>query len=460
MSDSQTTTLPTSWTLAPLSDIAEINPKLDKADVADSLEVSFVPMPAVQATTGEINVTETRQFGQVKKGYTAFREGDVLFAKITPCMENGKMAIVPKVRNGLAFGSTEFHVLRARSGINAHYIYHFVSSQRFRYDAEHNMTGAVGQRRVPTAYLTDHPIPIPPSCAQNRIVAKIEELLSELCNGIESLETALDQLKVYRQAVLKHAFEGKLTAAWREDRSNSGDLRWSSAALGDLLDLVTSGSRGWAKYYSSKGNVFIRAQNLKNDRLELDDIAFVQIPENSEGTRTRVQVGDILITITGANVTKTGIVKEGIGPAYVSQHVALARPTEVLVSEFLYWFLVAEAAGRKQLNAAAYGAGKPGLNLDNIRSVVIPLPTKLEQTEIVNRINSILSVVQNCEAAIDAELKRSDALRQSILDKAFSGELVEDHPDDEPACALLQGLKVAKTISGKDGKKNNRRNAA
>ena len=259
MSDSQTTTLPTSWTLAPLSDIAEINPKLDKADVADSLEVSFVPMPAVQATTGEINVTETRQFGQVKKGYTAFREGDVLFAKITPCMENGKMAIVPKVRNGLAFGSTEFHVLRARSGINAHYIYHFVSSQRFRYDAEHNMTGAVGQRRVPTAYLTDHPIPIPPSCAQNRIVAKIEELLSELCNGIESLETALDQLKVYRQAVLKHAFEGKLTAAWREDRSNSGDLRWSSAALGDLLDLVTSGSRGWAKYYSSKGNVFIRA---------------------------------------------------------------------------------------------------------------------------------------------------------------------------------------------------------
>ena len=173
-----------------------------------------------------------------------------------------------------------------------------------------------------------------------------------------------------------------------------------------------------------------------------------------------MQVGDILITITGANVTKTGIVKEGIGPAYVSQHVALARPTEVLVSEFLYWFLVAEAAGRKQLNAAAYGAGKPGLNLDNIRSVVIPLPTKLEQTEIVNRINSILSVVQNCEAAIDAELKRSDALRQSILDKAFSGELVEDHPDDEPACALLQGLKVAKTISGKDGKKNNRRNAA
>ena len=96
MKDFHAIHLPPSWALSPLSDVAAINPKLDKADFINSMEVSFIPMPAVEARTGVVNVTEKRPFGEVKKGYTAFREGDVLFAKITPCMENGKMAVVPK----------------------------------------------------------------------------------------------------------------------------------------------------------------------------------------------------------------------------------------------------------------------------------------------------------------------------------------------------------------------------
>jgi len=300
--------------------------------------------------------------------------------------------------------------LQPNEALHQMYLYYYLTTKvlSLRGDSTGSAQGVISK-----ADLGQIEIPAAPLAEQKRIIANIEELISELDNGIESLKTAREQLQVYRQAVLKHAFEGKLTAAWREDRVNGDELNWSNAVLGDLLELVTSGSRGWAKYYSSKGDVFIRAQNLKYDRLDLDDVAFVQIPEKSEGTRTRVQVGDVLITITGANVTKA----EDIGTAYVSQHVALARPTEALLSEFLHWFLVSEAAGRKQLNASAYGAGKPGLNLDNIKSVVVPLPTKQEQMEIINRLNSILSVVQNCEAGIDVELKRSDALRQSILKK-------------------------------------------
>lgn len=264
------------------------------------------------------------------------------------------------------------------------------------------------------------PIPLPPFDDQKRIVAKIETLFSELNKGIKSLKTAREQLKVYRQAVLKHAFEGKLTAQWREKNERQA---WRTRKLGELLSFLTSGSRGWAAYYADKGDIFIRAQNLKYDRLDLEDIAYVSLPEKSEGKRTRVQVGDLLITITGANVTKLGYVKEELGDAYVSQHVALCRPGDEISTEFLYWYLVAEAAGRGQLNKSAYGAGKPGLNLDNIRSVDIPLPDAVEQNLIAKKIEELLSVEENIASTIDNEIGRIEALRQSILKEAFSGQL-------------------------------------
>ena len=450
------TNLPNGWKLADLCEVAEVNPRLDKSAHTGNPTVSFVPMPGVEAGTGAIDVSQTRSFEEVKKGYTPFREGDVLFAKITPCMENGKMAVVPPLKNGLGFGSTEFHVLRPYGEISAQYIYFFISSESFRRDAEHNMTGAVGQRRVPTSYLADKSVPVPPALEQRRIVAKIKELFSELDKGIESLKTAQAQLKVYRQAVLKHAFEGKLTAQWREENSATP---WTQTTLGSQLSFLTSGSRGWAKFYAEHGDKFIRAQNLKHDWLDLADMAFVDLPDKSEGMRTRVQIGDLLITITGANVTKTAFVTSDIGTAYVSQHVALARPVEGSNTEFLYWYLVSESAGRKQLTASAYGAGKPGLNLENIRSVKIPLPSAEEQTEIVSRINTILSSERNISAQIDIQLARSEALRQSILKKAFSGQLVPQDLHDEPASVLLDRIRAErkKAVKNNHARKTKKR---
>jgi type I restriction enzyme S subunit len=172
-------------------------------------------MPAVGAGDGRVDLTQTRPFSEVKKGYTPFKEGDVLFAKITPCMENGKIAVAPALANGLGFGSTEFHVLRPYLGISARYLYYFLSRRKFRDEAERNMTGAVGQRRVPTAYLSERCIPIPPAPEQTRIVLKISELFSEIDKGVEYLSSALVQLAAYRYSILKHAFEGSLTDDWR-----------------------------------------------------------------------------------------------------------------------------------------------------------------------------------------------------------------------------------------------------
>ena len=446
------TAVPNSWAVAQIADVAEVNPGLDKSEVDDQLEVSFVPMPAVDAGNGRMDVTATRRFSEVKKGYTPFREGDVLFAKITPCMENGKMAVVPALQNGHGFGSTEFHVLRPGEGVSAKYLYYFVSSQQFRRDAEHNMTGAVGQRRVPAPYLSRQEIPVPPTNEQCRIVAKIEELFSELDKGVESLITAREQLKAYRQSVLKYAFEGRLIGALRHRNS-----LWPERPLGELIEFLTSGSRGWADYYSDHGDLFIRAQNLKHDRLDFSDIAFVRLPEgNTEGVRTRVRLGDVLITITGANVTKTGIVDRDLGAAYVSQHVALCRLKEALLPEFLYWYLLAEAGGRRLLNEAAYGAGKPGLNLDNIRTVLIPVPSVAEQRAVVSFITTALESEDRLRSDVSAAESQTAALRQSILKQAFSGQLVAQDASDEPASVLLERIRAEQEEGGAKKRRNNK----
>lgn len=214
------TDLPSGWALTRLSEICEINPRVDKSAFEPDTVVSFVGMPAVEAETGKIDVSETRTFSQVKQGYTPFKKNDVLFAKITPCMENGKMAIVPEMVGEYGFGSTEFHVLRPAQGVDPKYIYLAVSNQGFRYHAEHNMTGAVGQKRVPASVLEEHELGLPPFNEQRRIVEKIEAMFDEIDKGVESLHSARTALGLYRQSLLKSAFEGRLTADWRAQNAD------------------------------------------------------------------------------------------------------------------------------------------------------------------------------------------------------------------------------------------------
>ena len=200
------------WQFVKLHEIAEINPRLDKSVYADDLTVSFVPMPAVEAGTGVMDVSQIRPLHEVKKGYTHFQESDVLFAKITPCMENGKMAVVPPLRNKLGFGSTEFHVLRTSNQASEQYIFYFVSSEKFRRNAEHNMTGAVGQRRVPATWLANEHVPLPPLPEQRIIVARIEKSLSQITRLLKETDAQLIKTKSLRQSILKQAFSGQLVA--------------------------------------------------------------------------------------------------------------------------------------------------------------------------------------------------------------------------------------------------------
>lgn len=200
-----------SWENGILMDFCKINPKkINTKEFDDDMIVSFIPMPCVSDIWGKIIKKELRKLGEVKKGYTNFCEGDVLFAKITPCMENGKSAIVDKLENDIGFGSTEFYVLRCdENKLNNKYLHYFVRQKTFRDEAKGEMTGAVGQQRVPKTFLENYKMKVPTIEEQQEIVNILDKLLAKY-NKIKNLEQQLEKIELLKKAILAKAFRGEL----------------------------------------------------------------------------------------------------------------------------------------------------------------------------------------------------------------------------------------------------------
>ncbi|MGG1417541.1 restriction endonuclease subunit S [Bacillus subtilis] len=208
--ESEKYTIPANWKWVRLGEVVQINPPKKKlVGISDEKICTFIPMPAVSDKTGKIENPEEREYIKVKKGYTFFLENDVLFAKITPCMENGKSAIAKNLKNGFGFGSTEFHVIRTSEYINEKYIHYLVRSQKFRLEAKGEMTGAVGQQRVPKEFLINYHLPLPPKEEQDAIVRILDDILiKDECSKLNlEMESKLEFLK---QSILSKAFRGEL----------------------------------------------------------------------------------------------------------------------------------------------------------------------------------------------------------------------------------------------------------
>jgi len=272
------------------------------------------------------------------------------------------------------------------------------------------------------------PFPLSSLPEQQRIVTKIDSLFSELENGVTLLKTIKAQLAIYRQAILKWAFE---------DISELVQIK-------NIASLVTSGSRGWAKYYSNNGAKFIRIGNLKRYGINIDfmDIQYVTLPQKVEGARSLLMEKDILISIT-ADLGSIGFVETDLGEAYINQHIALVRLKDKVLSKFYAWFLRSNK-GQEELLKNKRGAGKLGLGLDDIRNTRVPIINDENAISILQKIESRLSVCDKLEQTIDQTLALSASLRQSILKKAFEGRLVPQDPNDEPAEKLLERIKAEK----------------
>lgn len=229
--------IPSTWCWTRLLDVGEISPRNDAPDEADA---SFIPMSGFSELHMGALAPEAEKWGDIKKGFTHFRNGDVVVAKITPCFENGKAAIIDGLDHAIGAGTTELHVFRpVHPGILPGYIYLFLRSPYFASEGEKNMTGTAGQKRLPTEYFATRALPLPPSIEQSRIVAKVDDLMA-LCDTLEAQQQARRKLQnKLRQSTLQAAASAtsphELQTTWARLADNFG---WLFHAPEDVDEFV------------------------------------------------------------------------------------------------------------------------------------------------------------------------------------------------------------------------------
>ncbi|MBV6512054.1 MAG: Type-1 restriction enzyme EcoKI specificity protein [Ignavibacteriaceae bacterium] len=319
------------------------------------------------------------------------------------------------------------------------------------------------QPNISQEILKETELPLPPLPEQHRIVAKIEELFSSLDKGIESLKTAQEQLKVYRQAVLKWAFEGKLTGQncdvndvydahdsanqnhqnhgnhrnHRNHSSDNGELPegWVCKALGDICETTSGGtpSRKVTEYYG--GNIpWVKSGELTGGIIMKTEENITEKAIKKSSAKV-FPAGTLLIALYGATIGKLAFL--GIEAA-TNQAVCGIFQNSLLDQRYLYNFLDYQ---RNNLIKQAIGGAQPNISQTILRNLMIPFPSSTQaQLRIVSEIESRLSVCDKIEESIESALLQAEALRQSILKKAFEGKLVPQDPNDEQASELLKRI--------------------
>jgi type I restriction enzyme S subunit len=472
-----------------LGHVCLVNPRSFVEPVGDDWPVSFVPMAAVEVRTGRIDLSQVRTYADVSKGYTRFSEGDVLFAKITPCMENGKIAIAKGLTNASGCGSTEFHVLRTEGGLSREYLMSFLLQDDFRKRAQRSMSGTAGQLRVPAAFLADAPFPLAPLPEQHRIVAEIEKQFTRLDASVESLKRAQANLKRCRASVLKSACEGSLVpteaelaraegrdyepagvllerilaerrARWESQEKRRGKYKEPAAPdtsalpelpegwVGGSLEQVSEIQGGIQKQpkRAPAQNAFpyLRVANVLRGSLELGEVHEIELFPG-ELDKLRLISGDLLIVEGNGSPSQIGrmaVWKGEIDDCVHQNHIIRARVYPGVEGSFIESFWNSTMGSSLVLNVASSTSGLYTLSVSKVSDIPVPLPPLAEQRRIVAEVERRLSVIQQAEAAVEASLQRAERLRQSILKRAFAGELVPQDPDDEPASVLLERIRA------------------
>jgi restriction endonuclease S subunit len=378
--------------------------------------VSFVPMSDLGEGRKLFEAREERTLAEVEGSYTYFANNDVLLAKITPCFENGKLGIARNLKNGIGFGSSEYFVLRPSAKLDSEFLYYFLAQDSFRDAGRRVMTGAVGHKRVPKEYLENLPFPLPPLPEQRRMV----NILDEAFAGLEVLRANAEKnLKNAREL-----FDGYLNTFFGQ-RGNG----WVETTLGQEVSLL-SGFAFQSDHYtnSTDGVKLLRGDNIIQGSLRWDDVKKWPASEAREFEAYQLQLGDIVLAMDRTWV-KAGIKYAQLStddlPSLLVQRVARLRTADEAKTRLLF-HLIGSRSFSDYVLSIQTGLGVPHISGKQIEAFRFYKPPKAAQHQIVTRIDRLASDVSRLESIACQKLAAVAELKQSVLQKAFAGELTSD----------------------------------
>ena len=429
--------LPETWAEVRLTDICELNPRLLADDrPSDDLPVTFVPMSAVNESAGVIDKPEERTFGEVAKGYTSFRERDVLFAKVTPCMENGKAAVAGQLVNGLGFGSTEFHVLRPTPAVLPEFVLSFIRQQAFRDRAASAFVGTGGLQRVPPDFLARVKLPLPTLPEQQRIVDVLRQA-EVVAKAKQSIIEQIDQL--VRTAYWEHF------GAWYTPDGLIDPVR--------ISDCIADSQYGVSEAMETHGtHAVLRMNSITNSGwLDLSELKYASLSAKDIAS-TELQDGDLLFNRTNSKelVGKCAVWRPVAGAFSFASYLIRLRLKDEILPEYL-WATLNSAYGKYRLtNSAKQAVSMANVSPTDLGRITVPLPS----VAIQNEFSKFVRTVEVLRSQMLSKMEAFAELRTAVSQQALVGELTsawrDEHANEIAAAlqtrgALLQerGSKVA-----------------
>jgi type I restriction enzyme S subunit len=381
-----------------------VNPKrpTELSKLPSDYPVTFVPMNAVNQFLGKVESGETKPFIDVKKGFTHFAEGDVIFAKITPCMQNGKSAVARGLANGLGFGSTEFHVIRPNSDvILAEWVWYFIRQESFRREGTHHFRGAVGQQRVPPEYLEDAQMPLPSLAEQRRVVAHIKECMERM----EEIEALHKSSMTERAYLAESLVEAELAGLDGEDVAMA-DVCEINSRLIDPRE---------AKYQSM---LHVGGANIESKTGRLVDLKTTAEEDLKSG---KFVFEEAVVLYNKIRPYLMKVARPDFSGLCSADMYPLTPKTGLATRDFIYYILMSRRFTDYAI-AGSNRAGMPKVNREHMFAYRFKLPSLKIQQQICEHLDSAVEAVHMLGQEINSAMADSAQLRESILRKAFAGE--------------------------------------
>ena len=388
--------------MAKLGEVCLINPK--SCTLRDDTEVSFIPMTKV-GEHGEFDASEIKNYSEVKKGFTNFQNGDILFAKITPCMENGKGAIAHNMKNGIGFGSTEFHVLRPDTDkITSEWLYYLTTWKAFRKEAERNMTGSAGQKRVPKTFLENYVVNLPDIDTQkseNKILRKVDDLIF---------------LRKQQLVKLDELVKARFVEMFGDVLLNS--MQWPEKTLENMADIVSGITKGRKTAEADLQEVpYMAVSNVKDGYIDWTTVKTI-LATRQEIEQYRLMPDDILMT-EGGDPDKVGrgaIIKVPLKNSIHQNHIFRVRLDEQeILPSFFAEYLRHQKAKRYFLGCAKQTTGIASINMRQLRA----LPTLVPPLSLQKQFAAFVERVDQQKQTVQQGLEKLELMKKALMQEYF-----------------------------------------